>query len=64
MSDPLYTPKERLKVMRQNIGSLPRWMRRQFRSKEHTNEREETRRRRQINDGTLNPESRGTTEVK
>lgn len=63
MSDPLYTPKQRAEVLRRNIFSLPRWMRRVFEAKEHTNEGEEARRRRQIESGFLGAAGRGTTKI-
>ena len=63
MSDPLYTPKQRLEVLRRNIFSLPRWMRRAVKPREHTNENEEGRRRRQIENGVLGDENRGITKI-
>ena len=64
MSDPLYTPEQREEVKRRNRWSLPRWMRRAFAPKVHTHEGEESRRRRQIEGGVLNPENRGTTKLR
>ncbi len=56
--------KEAADTRRRNLGSLPRWWRRLVAAKQHDHDREDARRRRQIEDGTLNPESRGTTEVR
>jgi hypothetical protein len=65
-NDELYTPEKREEVKKRNWLSLPRWMRdlRYLVPRKHTHDREDARRRRQIDTWMLNPESRGTVNVK